>query len=232
LIKNAQERSKKVNLTHAIHEPAGDGPYPTLIAIHGRGANATDLLGLAPYIGGGKFLVLCPEGPLQTPIGPGMTGYAWYPLSTSGPPDLGTMLASAEKLRKFLDQCLARYPIDERKLAVLGFSQGGVMAYILALGRPERFAALAALSTWFPEELLPQLDIGKATRQLPVLVQHGSADPTIEVGRARGSVQRLRELRIPLTYREYDMGHEINPRSLADLSAWLEEKVLLKSSSA
>jgi phospholipase/carboxylesterase len=218
-----------VNLIHAIHEPAGDGPYPTLIAIHGRGANAMDLLGLAPYIGGGKFLVLCPQGPLETLIGPGMTGYSWYPLSTGGPPDLGTMLASVEKLRTFVDQCLARYPIDARKLAVLGFSQGGVMAYILALARPERFAALAALSTWFPKELLPQLEIGESARKLPVLVQHGKADPTIEVGRARDSVERLRELRIPLTYREYDMGHEINARSLADLSVWLEEKVLQTS---
>jgi predicted esterase len=46
------------------------------------------------------------------------------------------------------------------------------------------------------------------------------------VERARDSVERLRELRVPLTYREYDMGHEITPRGLTDLSAWLEEKVL------
>jgi predicted esterase len=48
----------------------------------------------------------------------------------------------------------------------------------------------------------------------------------IQVGRARDSVERLRGLRVPLTYREYDMGHEITPKSLRDLSAWLEEKVL------
>jgi predicted esterase len=57
-------------------------------------------------------------------------------------------------------------------------------------------------------------------------VQHGTQDPLIEVDRARDSVQRLRDLRLPLTYREYDMGHEIRPRSLSDLSAWLEEKLL------
>jgi len=39
-------------------------------------------------------------------------------------------------------------------------------------------------------------------------------------------VERLRKLRVPVTYREYDMGHEITPGSLSDLSAWLEEKVL------
>jgi phospholipase/carboxylesterase len=185
-----------------------------------------DLLGLAPHLCGGKFLMLCPQGPLETPIGPGAIGYAWYPMSMGGPPDITAIMASREKLQRFLDACLKRYPIDAEKLVVLGFSQGGVMAHSLALANPERFAALAILSSWLPQELVPQLAIGDAVQSLPTLVQHGSQDSLIEVGRARDSVERLRELRVPLTYREYDMGHEITPRGLTDLSAWLEEKVL------
>jgi phospholipase/carboxylesterase len=215
-----------VNLIHTIHQPTGDGPYPTLLTLHGRGANAMDLLGLAPYICGGKFLVICPQGPLETPIGPGMTGYAWYPMSMGGPPDIEAMLSSRERLETFLEQCLERYPIDPKRLALLGFSQGGVMAYSLALSKPQRFSALAALSTWLPGELAQRLGIGDGVRDLPVLVQHGTDDPTIEVARARDSVERLRDLKVQLTYREYGMGHEITPRGLGDLSAWLDEKVL------
>lgn len=48
----------------------------------------------------------------------------------------------------------------------------------------------------------------------------------IEVQRARKSVETLRQLHLPLTYREYEMGHEINAQSLTDLSHWLQEKVL------
>jgi phospholipase/carboxylesterase len=215
-----------VNLIHTIHEPGGAGPHPTILTLHGRGANAMDLLGLAPHLCGGKFLMICPQGPLETPIGPGMTGYAWYPMSMGGPPDLDAILASREQLGIFLDQCLARYPIDSKKLVLLGFSQGGGMAYSLALANPERFTALAVLSSWLPREIASKLTISESVRTLPTLVQHGSNDATIEVARARDSVERLRELRLPLTYREYDMGHEITPRSLGDLSAWLEEKVL------
>ena len=214
-----------MELIHTIYEPAGAGPHPTILTLHGRGANALDLLGLAPYLCAGKFLMICPQGPLGTPIGPGATGYAWYPMSMGGAPDLAAILSSGESLQTFLDQCMARYPVDTTKLVVLGFSQGGVMAYSLALANPERFAAMAALSSWLPRELLPKLSIGEGVQSLPALVQHGSQDPLIEVGRARDSVERLRELRVPLTYREYDMGHEITPRSLTDLSAWLEEKV-------
>jgi phospholipase/carboxylesterase len=196
------------------------------LTLHGRGANALDLLGLAPYLCAGKFLVICPQGPLETPIGPNAVGYAWYPMSMGGPPDVEAILSSRKRLRQFLDECLERYPIDQKKLALLGFSQGGVMAYSLALPDPERFAALAVHSSWLPEELLPRLSVPDSVQSLPTLVQHGSEDPMIEVGRAQDSVERLRQLRLPLTYREYDMGHEITPKSLSDLSAWLEEKAL------
>ena len=215
-----------MNLIHTIYQPAGEGPHPAILTLHGRGANAMDLLGLAPYLCGGKFLMICPQGPLETPIGPGMTGYAWYPMSMGGPPDVDAILSSRRELEAFIERCLASYPIDRKKLALLGFSQGGVMSYSLALTHPERFAALAVLSSWLPKELEARLDVSAAVQALPTLIQHGTQDPMIEVDRARDSVERLRQLKLPLTFREYDMAHEIAPESLRDLSAWLEEKVL------
>jgi phospholipase/carboxylesterase len=214
-----------VNLIHTNYQPPGDGPYPTILTLHGRGANAFDLLGLAPYLCGGQFLIICPQAPLETPIGPDQVGYAWYAGSKGGAPDTDGMLASQQALQLFLDDCLKQYPIDAKRLAVLGFSQGGVMAYSLALTDPKRFAGLAALSTWLPRELTPRLKISDAVQSLPTLVQHGTQDPQIEVDRARDSVARLRELKVPLTFKEYEMGHEIRPKGLYDLSAWLEEKI-------
>jgi len=216
-----------VDLIHTIYEPSGAGPHPTILTLHGRGANALDLLGLAPYLCNGKFLMICPQGPLETPIGPGAFGYAWYPMSMGGPPDIGAILSSREMLQQFLDACLNRYPIDAKKFVLLGFSQGGVIAYSLALSNPDRFAGLAVLSSWLPKELIPKLSINnEAVQSLPTLVQHGSQDQMIEVQRARDSVEQLRALLVPLTYREYDMGHEITPRGLTDLSAWLDDKIM------
>src|SRR5215510_1901522 len=215
-----------MNLIHAIFEPHGDGPHPTILTLHGRGANALYLLGLAPYLCGGQFLVLCPQAQVQIPLGPsGPVGYAWYP-STGSSPDMTAVQAAHEALQTFLDAALMRYPCDPRKLVVLGFSQGGVMAYSLALHQPERFAALAALSTWLPPAVLDSAPNAAAAQQLPIMVQHGSRDELIEVGRARQSVETIRPLHLAVTYREYDMGHEISRQSLMELSAWLEEKVL------
>jgi phospholipase/carboxylesterase len=129
-------------------------------------------------------------------------------------------------LRDFLQAAESRYPIDRNKLLVLGFSQGGVMAYTLALSEPGRFAALIALSTWLPAEMLAHVDDRSALQQLPTLIQHGSRDEMVAADRARRSVELLREQRVPLTYREYEMGHEINSQSLTDLVQWLQDKVL------
>lgn len=215
-----------MQLVHAVFEPEGDGPQPTILALHGWGANAMDLLGVAPYLCNGRFLVICPQGPVEVPLGPGAVGYGWFPLTLGAPPDVPAILAARDKLRLFLDACAARYPIDRRKLVVLGFSQGGVLAYGLALAEPERFSAAAVLSSWFPQELASGMSLTADGGYPPIFIQHGSGDELIEIGRARQSVERLRDLRIPVTYREYEMGHQISQRSLADLTAWLEDKVL------
>ncbi len=100
------------------------------------------------------------------------------------------------------------------------------MAYHLALRSPERYAAIVAMSTWFPPQLAAGVGNPDAVRHLHTLVQHGRADDLIEVSRARDSVEALRNLRLPLVYREYDCGHEISGEELADLSEFLTEKVL------
>jgi len=141
-------------------------------------------------------------------------------------PDVEAILAARQQLRDFLQAAEARYHIDRNKLLVLGFSQGGVMAYSLALSEPQRFAALIALSTWLPPELWERVEDRDALQRLPMLIQHGSRDEMVEVERARRSVELLREPRTPLTYREYEMGHEINGPSLGDLAQWLQDNVL------
>jgi len=143
-----------------------------------------------------------------------------------GPLNVKTVVTSRDSLRIFLDDALQRYPIDSKKLAVIGFSQGGVMAYSLGLGEPERFAGLVSLSSWLPQDLLSVLPDVPATEQLPVLIQHGKRDELVGVDKARQSSEKLRDLRVPVTYREYEMGHELNAQSLTDLSEWLQEKVL------
>jgi phospholipase/carboxylesterase len=213
-----------MNLLHTVYEPSGEGPFPTVVALHGWGASGMDLIGLAPYLAGGRFLVLCPQGRIVVPLGPA-DGYGWFPLSMGAALDPTAFAAGVEDARSFLDAALQRYPVDPDKLVILGFSQGGVIAYALGLGEPQRYAGIVALSSWLPEPLVQNLPPAPRER-LAALVHHGSRDELIPADRGRESVERLRRLRVPVTYREFDMAHELNANSLADLSGWLQEKIL------
>jgi phospholipase/carboxylesterase len=140
-------------------------------------------------------------------------------------PDLEKVDAAVDQLREFMEDACARYPVDLRKVVVAGFSQGGMMAYNLAMRWPERFAALVGIATAFPESLASRVTNHEAVQRLPTMVQHGRADQAIDMKRARRSIEALRELKVPVTFREYDCGHEVAADGVRDLSTFLIDKV-------
>jgi len=217
-----------MNLLHTAHVPAGDGPFPVVIALHGWGAGAHDLLGLAPLLFDGQAVVLCPQGQVAVPFGGGQYGYGWFPLRPGEATDVEAFRRAADALKEFVDDALARYPVDPRRVVAAGFSQGGMMAYHLALSDPSRFAGLVALSSWFPPQLVEELPPRPEHQGLPVLILHGTRDDRIEVEKARESREALRPYGVAMTYREFDMGHEIRPDALKVVLQWLKEKALKK----
>jgi phospholipase/carboxylesterase len=220
--------SAMANLLYAAHVPEGED-LPAVIALHGWGANAQDLLGLAPMLFDGKAMMLCPQGPVELSVGGGMKGYGWFPLVPGAPADPVAFAAAAERLRTFLDDVLPRYPIDPKRTVIAGFSQGGVMAYELGLRDPKRFAGLMALSTWFPDPLVESLPKLPEHQDFPVLLLHGTRDPMLPIERARESREALRPFGVSITYREFDMGHEIRQDALKVLLRWLEDRILKRA---
>ncbi len=100
------------------------------------------------------------------------------------------------------------------------------MAYDLALREPAGFAGLIALSSWLPAAMAESISESPDHENLPTLVIHGTRDSLISVDRGRESRDTLTRLGVPTSYREYEMGHEINQDALRQLIGWLDEKVL------
>ena len=225
-----------MTLIHAVAHPGGDGAtepdrLPTLIALHGYGANAQDLLGLHPHLAGGRLLMICPQAPIQ--VEPGFHGFSWNRLSSpGGASDPAAIEGAADLVRDFVDFALDAYPADPERVVLLGFSQGGSMAYRCAFREPARFAGLAALSTRLPPEVFADEPPSAAAAALPLLIQHGAADPTVGADGGRAARDRLQSLGLAPDYHEYPMGHEIGAASAGDLSVWLERVLLDGAGSA
>lgn len=214
-----------MDLMHTAHIPAGDGPFPTIVLLHGWGANAHDLFGLAPLLHGGEAIVLCPQGPMSFEIGPGYSGHGWFDLSNGLSVDPAQVSAACAQVEAFIETALETYPIDKNRLLLGGFSQGGFVAYQIGLHAPERFAGLMALSSWLPTEFIADITRTPALEQLPALIVHGLEDPVIPSERGHESRDALLGLGVPTVYREFSMGHEIKQEALHTILGWIDEKV-------
>ena len=209
-----------------LTSPPGTAPFPRSSSSTAGGPTLTTSWGSRPCFTVAGALVLCPQGPIALPIGGGNYGYGWFPLNPGTPPDIAAFRRGADALRAFVDGAMARYPIDPQKIVPMGFSQGGVMAFDLALRDPGRYAGVGALSSWFPELLAEDLPKVPGHEGFPVLIVHGTEDSMLEVEKARESRELLRPFGVTLTYREFEMGHEIRPEALRVILKWLDEKAL------
>ncbi|NHT17111.1 dienelactone hydrolase family protein [Cellulomonas sp. IC4_254] len=193
---------------------APPGPTaPLLVLLHGYGSHEGDLLGLAPHLPGGLALA-APRGPLT-----GGPGFAWAPVATPGRPEPERVRDGATALLAWLDgdPRAARRPV-----ALLGFSQGGLMVTQLLRTRPDRFAAAVVLSGFALDAEEPG-DALLAARdpRVPVLLGHGDADPVIPRAATTRTAAWLAEHADPEEHAYPGLAHGIDARVLADVSAFL-----------
>lgn len=212
------------SLTHIVHPPRAsvDGPCPALIMLHGRGADEHDLLGLAPYLDP-RLLIASVRAPFPFQYG---GGYAWYDVIEVGLPHPRMFAESHERLKKYLDEVVAGYPIDARRVFLFGFSMGAVMSHVLALTQPDRFAGVVAHSGYIP----PAKELGLEFRLGDLdgcawFVAHGVYDPIIPVSFGRETRDLLKDTAADLMYKEYPIAHHVGQRSLDDMSAWLTKRI-------
>ena len=217
--------SKPLSLPHLFQFPAATQDaepgvrYPTVLAIHGRGSNEEDLIGLAPHLPQG-LLWISPRAPL--PLGP--NSYEWYRVRVIGRPDPEQVASALETIDRFIEESLSAYPIDPQKLFLLGFSQGSLLSMCYALTHPARVAGVVAQSGYIPSHILLEVD-ESGVRNKPFLLTHGEQDTMIPVEWARASRDRLQQLGVDLTYQEFQMGHTVSLDSLEVISKWLEKQL-------
>jgi phospholipase/carboxylesterase len=191
----------------------GGKPDALVILLHGYGSNGADLISLAPYwakaLPGAAFV--SPNAIEPAPGAPG--GYPWFPISNLDPQLMEQGARSAARsVDRFIDRELERYGLAAERLALVGFSQGTMMALHVGLRREKQIAAILGYSG----VLVGGRRIKDEMRSKPpVLLIHGDRDPTIPVPALFDSAEALAAAGHGAQWHlSYGVAHSIGPDGL------------------
>ncbi len=198
-----------------------------VVLLHGYGADGADLLGLAdplsPHLPGVAFVA--PDAPDRLPGSP--FGYQWFPIpwidgSSEAEAEAGLQVAAAD-LDAFLDERLAAEGLEPSQLAIIGFSQGTMMALHVA---PRRARPIAGIVAFSGRLLHPEALEAEARSKPPVLLIHGDQDDVVPFADLEVAGEALTSAGFE-TYAHImqGTGHGIAPDGLTSALAFLRDKL-------
>ncbi len=196
--------------------------HSLLILCHGYGASGEDLMSLVPDMVDQlpETAFFCPNAPQTLPFG----GFEWFSLEDYGSEKLISRtyleklseraLPAARRIISFAEELAEKFSLPMSKIALAGFSQGGLIAQEAAFLSPENFAGVVGFSS-VPFVFMPQNHAAKDLSQTPVLLTHGDADTVIPFQALAFSKNELARQKIkPQSLLVPHLGHGIDEQAL------------------
>ncbi|PKP25694.1 MAG: phospholipase [Bacteroidetes bacterium HGW-Bacteroidetes-2] len=218
-------KNHTLSLQYLIKAPKNTNKKaPLLLMLHGYGSDEKDLFSFAQELPEDVFIVSARAPFVIEPV-----GNAWYAIhwntTTEKFSDTEQAKKSVALIANFIDELITNYPIDKNNVSLLGFSQGSILSYAVALNFPEKIKNVVALSGYIQEDLLPKDIQTKNYLHLDFYCSHGSVDQVIPVAWARNTKPFLDHLGIKNQYSEFPVGHGVAPQNFFELKAWLEKRI-------
>jgi len=200
------------------------GKVPALFMFHGYGSNEEDLFSFASELPE-AFMVFSVKAPYDLqPF-----GHAWYAINFDAEQgkwsDDEQAKTSREKIVAFIDEAIEAYDLDQENITLLGFSQGTILSYAVALSYPEKVKNVVALSGYINENILVDDYAEKDHSGLNLYVSHGQVDQVIPLEWAQKAPEFLKKLNIPTTYQEFPIGHGVSQQNFFSFKKWLDERI-------
>ena len=212
-----------LSLHHLVREPkVKKAKNPLLLLLHGYGSNEEDLFSFADELPD-EYYVISARAPFDMMYG----SYAWYAINFDADEnkfsDLGQARASRDIIANFIDELVAEYPIDANDVTLIGFSQGCILSYAVAVSYPEKVQRVVAMSGYFNPEIAVDDYTDNDLSKLKIFASHGTVDQVIPVEWARKSIPMIQLLGIDIVFKEYMVGHGVAPQNFFDFKHWLSQ---------
>jgi phospholipase/carboxylesterase len=215
-----------MTLLPAIEHETGNNPDASVIWLHGLGADGNDFAPIVPELklpGNLAIRFIFPHAPkIPVTVNGGFVMPAWYDIlemEIDRKVDTIQLLASAQAIEAFVDNELKR-GIDSRRIIIAGFSQGGAVAYQVALSHDKPLGGLLAMSTYFATS--NSIKLSKINSTLPIEIQHGTHDPVVPESLGQNAATQLVNEGYSVNYRTYPIEHGVCPQQICDISEWLQ----------
>lgn len=217
--------TETLSLYHLVRKPKiTSEKAPLLIMLHGYGSNEEDLFSFAEELPG-EFFIISLRAPYPMPP----YGHAWYAIhweNTGGKfSDDAQAIDSREKISAFIDEAIKNYPVDPDNVTLVGFSQGCILSFAVALSYPQKVKNVVGLSGYINVDIIKEGFQENDFSGLSVYSSHGTQDQVIPVAWARKTSPLLDSLGIANVYSEFPVGHGVAPQNFRELKKWLEDRL-------
>ena len=196
---------------------------PLLLLLHGYGSNEADLFSFAEELPE-NYYIISARAPYDMQYG----SYAWYAINFDADKnkfsDNEQAKTSRDLIATFIDELIQTYPIDADYVSLIGFSQGSILSYAVALSYPEKVQKVVAMSGYLNLDIVTEDYLKNTFNNLKIFASHGTVDQVIPVEWARKTPAILENLGIAITYKEYPVGHGVAPQNFYDFKNWLLEQ--------
>lgn len=216
---------EKTKLHYLIREPKTKTANPPLvILLHGVGGNEQNLFSFAPELPD-NFVVVSTRGPLT--FGP--NSFAWFQVDFStGKPQINAEQAENSRLMliDFITDLKSQINFNPDEVYLMGFSQGGIMSYSVALTAPEKVKGIAVMSGRLLPEIKPFMADEKRLDNLKIFISHGKQDAVLNYQYAVDATDFLKTKNLNLNFHSYEEGHTVNKQMVDDVNLWLKKNSL------
>lgn len=213
-----------MQLEHIIQKPtkAIEDKAPLLLLLHGYGSNEEDLFSFAPELPEQYFVISA-----RAPIEMQPTGNAWYHITIDPDgvksSDNEGAIVSRDLIATFISEAIVAYDLDPHNVTLLGFSQGTILSYAVALTYPEKIKNVIGLSGYINEEII-DLKSNPSYAHLNIYNSHGTVDQVIPLEAAQKTPDYLKTLGIESTLNTFPVGHGVHPTNFYEFKEWLLNK--------